>query len=83
MNNLSIPNKILHWYDNNKRDLPWRKAKSQKQSEYFTLVSEVMLQQTQVNTVVPYFNRFIKISLQCVFLTLLRKTPFYQLLRLK
>ena len=61
MNNLSIPNKILHWYDNNKRDLPWRKAKSQKQSEYFTLVSEVMLQQTQVNTVVPYFNRFIKI----------------------
>ena len=61
MNNLSIPNKILHWYDNYKRDLPWRKPKSQKQSEYFTLVSEVMLQQTQVNTVVPYFNRFIKI----------------------
>ena len=56
----SIPNKILYWYDNNKRDLPWRKPKSLKQSQYFTLVSEIMLQQTQVKTVIPYFNKFIK-----------------------
>ena len=59
MANQNISNKILHWYDNNKRDLPWRKPKNKKQSEYFTLVSEVMLQQTQVSTVVPYFLRFI------------------------
>ena len=56
----SISNKILHWYDNSKRDLPWRKPKSLQQSQYFTLVSEIMLQQTQVKTVVPYFNKFVK-----------------------
>ena len=56
----SISNKILDWYDNNKRDLPWRKKTSTKNREYFTLVSEFMLQQTQVNTVIPYFHNFIK-----------------------
>ncbi len=60
MNNKSIPNKILHWYDNNKRNLPWRKKVSQKQREYNTLISEFMLQQTQVKTVIPYFNNFLK-----------------------
>ncbi len=60
MNNKSIPNKILHWYDNNKRNLPWRKKVSQKQREYNTLVSEFMLQQTQVKTVIPYYNNFLK-----------------------
>ena len=60
MNNLTLTKKILDWYDNNKRDLPWRKKYSQKKREYFTLVSEFMLQQTQVSIVVPYFNNFIK-----------------------
>ena len=60
MNSENISKKILHWYDNNKRFLPWRKKVSKKQKEYFTLVSEFMLQQTQVVTVIPYFNRFIK-----------------------
>ena len=60
MNNLILTKKILYWYDNNKRTLPWRKKCSQKQREYFTLVSEFMLQQTQVSTVIPYFNNFIK-----------------------
>ena len=55
-----IANNILNWYDINKRSLPWRKKVSQKKREYHTLLSEFMLQQTQVNTVVPYFNRFIK-----------------------
>jgi len=55
----NIPNKILNWYDNNKRDLPWRKKVSRSQREYFTLVSEFMLQQTQVKTVIPYFENFI------------------------
>ena len=59
MNNLILTKKILNWYDNNKRILPWRKKCSQKKREYFTLVSEFMLQQTQVTTVIPYFNNFI------------------------
>ena len=55
-----ITNKILNWYDINKRVLPWRKKVSDKNKQYYTLVSEFMLQQTQVATVIPYFNRFIK-----------------------
>ncbi len=61
MQKSNIPNKILKWYDNNKRTLPWRKKTSTKNREYFTLVSEFMLQQTQVKTVIPYFENFIKI----------------------
>ena len=60
MRESNIPNKILKWYDNNKRILPWRKKTSTKNREYFTLVSEFMLQQTQVKTVIPYFENFIK-----------------------
>ena len=56
-----ITNKILNWYDIHKRSLPWRKRVSSKKKQYYTLVSEFMLQQTQVATVIPYFNRFIKI----------------------
>ena len=55
-----ITKKILYWYDNNKRSLPWRISCSAKKKEYFTLVSEFMLQQTQVKTVIPYFNNFLK-----------------------
>ena len=60
MKDLIITNKILNWYDINKRSLPWRKKTSLKKKQYYTLVSEFMLQQTQVVTVIPYFNRFIK-----------------------
>ncbi len=60
MNKQILTKKILHWYDNNKRALPWRKNASKKQKQYFTLISEFMLQQTQVATVIPYFNKFIK-----------------------
>ena len=55
-----IANKILNWYDINKRSLPWRSKTSLKKKQFYTLVSEFMLQQTQVTTVIPYFNRFIK-----------------------
>ncbi len=58
MTSQNISNKILKWYDNNKRNLPWRKKVSKSQKEYFTLVSEFMLQQTQVKTVIPYFENF-------------------------
>ena len=59
MNDKNISKKILYWYDNNKRFLPWRKKVSKKKREYYTLVSEFMLQQTQVKTVIPYFLNFI------------------------
>ena len=52
----SISNALLAWYDRNQRDLPWRSARP---DPYHVLVSEVMLQQTQVATVVPYFQRFL------------------------
>ena len=55
-----LAKKILYWYGSNKRSLPWRNKCSLKKKEYFTLVSEFMLQQTQVKTVIPYFNNFLK-----------------------
>jgi len=55
-----ITKKILKWYDLNKRSLPWRKKVSLEKKQYYTLISEFMLQQTQVSTVIPFFNRFIK-----------------------
>ena len=60
MSNSILTKKILYWYDNNKRTLPWRKKISQIKKEYYTLISEFMLQQTQVATVIPYFNSFVK-----------------------
>lgn len=47
---------ILKWYKENARDLPWR----QSSDPYHVWISEVMLQQTQVKTVLPYYARFIK-----------------------
>lgn len=47
---------LLHWYDHEKRDLPWRRT----QDPYKIWVSEIMLQQTQVVTVIPYYERFLE-----------------------
>src|SRR5437016_9162201 len=46
---------LLDWYRANRRDLPWRGA-----SPYAVWVSEIMLQQTQVATVIPFFRRFME-----------------------
>ena len=54
-----LPKKILHWYNNNKRILPWRINGPRNKKEYYVLVSEFMLQQTQVKTVIPYFKKFV------------------------
>ncbi|MGH7245331.1 MAG: A/G-specific adenine glycosylase, partial [Candidatus Levyibacteriota bacterium] len=48
--------KILSWFAKNKRDLPWRKSRD----PYNILISEVMLQQTQVPRVIPKYNEWIK-----------------------
>ncbi|MDP6478370.1 MAG: A/G-specific adenine glycosylase [Nitrospinaceae bacterium] len=52
----SIRRKLFAWYDKTKRDLPWRDTKN----PYNIWVSEIMLQQTQVKTVLPYYLRWIK-----------------------
>ena len=56
----TLSKKILAWYDNSKRNLPWRVSKKSPKSLYYRLLSEFMLQQTQVKTVIPYFNNFVK-----------------------
>ncbi len=58
--NRFIRKNILAYYKNNKRNLPWRTEKDNNQNPYFTLVSEIMLQQTQVNTALSYYEKFIK-----------------------
>lgn len=52
--------KLLAWYREHQRKMPWRTARGETPDAYHVLVSEAMLQQTQVATVIPYFNRFIK-----------------------
>ena len=53
---------LLKWYEKNKRELPWRNIKPNNQANaYYVLVSEFMLQQTTVNTVIKRFNEFIKL----------------------
>lgn len=47
---------LTDWYRKNKRDLPWRK----RMTAYRVWISEIMLQQTRVETVIPYFERFIR-----------------------
>ena len=58
--NFNLSKKILRWYDNNKRSLPWRVGKNSPKKLYYRLLSEFMLQQTQVTTVIPYFKKFTK-----------------------
>ncbi len=54
--NESIVGKLLKWYRKNARDLPWRKTTS----PYGIWVSEIMLQQTQVKTVIPFWERWMR-----------------------
>ncbi len=54
MNNLSTL--LLAWYQENKRDLPWRRD----QDPYHVWISEIMLQQTRIEAVIPYYERFMK-----------------------
>ena len=51
-----VRTQLLAWFDRQRRDLPWR----QTRDPYRILVSEVMLQQTQVDRVIPYFYRFFE-----------------------
>jgi A/G-specific adenine glycosylase len=50
---------LLDWYDRHRRELPWRAAAGATTDPYRVWLSEIMLQQTTVTAVAPYFNRFI------------------------
>jgi A/G-specific adenine glycosylase len=54
MNPLIEP--TLRWFRENQRDLPWRHTKD----PYHIWVSEIMLQQTRVEAVIPYYQRFLR-----------------------
>jgi len=56
LNKEEIQKKLLKWFKRNGRDLPWRKTTN----PYAIWVSEIMLQQTQVVTVIPYYKKFLK-----------------------
>ena len=47
---------LVDWFNREKRDLPWRRTSD----PYKIWVSEIMLQQTRVDTVIPYYNRFLE-----------------------
>jgi A/G-specific adenine glycosylase len=53
------PASLLAWYDRHRRDLPWRAAPGGHPDPYRVWLSEIMLQQTTVATVGPYFDRFV------------------------
>ncbi|HXV18874.1 MAG TPA: A/G-specific adenine glycosylase, partial [Candidatus Omnitrophota bacterium] len=53
---MSLSSKLLAWFEKNKRPLPWRRH----YRPYDVWVSEIMLQQTQMDTVLPYFERWMK-----------------------
>ncbi len=52
----AVRKKLLAWFDRCRRDLPWRRTRN----PYAVLVSEVMLQQTRVATVIPYYTRWMR-----------------------
>ncbi len=51
-----IPPRLLAWYDAGHRDLPWRR----RPTPYHVWLAEIMLQQTRVETVIPYYRRFLR-----------------------
>jgi A/G-specific adenine glycosylase len=50
---------LLNWYDAERRDLPWRYGPRKKADPYRVWLSEIMLQQTTVKAVIPYFEKFV------------------------
>jgi len=56
----TFSNSLLSWYDLNRRILPWRAPPGEISNPYFVYLSEIMLQQTVVKTVIPYFLKFVR-----------------------
>ncbi len=64
-NNIPVASKLLEWYDHNARDLPWRipplkSREGVKANPYHIWLSEIMLQQTTVKVVEPYYKLFLE-----------------------
>ncbi|MEW9502042.1 A/G-specific adenine glycosylase [Jeotgalibacillus marinus] len=57
VNKYSFQKDLIEWFENEMRELPWR----QNQDPYRVWVSEIMLQQTRVDTVIPFYNRFMEL----------------------
>jgi A/G-specific adenine glycosylase len=56
---MTVTEKLLNWYQTNQRELPWRTTTGGVVNPYHVWLSEIMLQQTTVATVKPYFKKFI------------------------
>ena len=56
MSDKNFTRSILEWYDKDHRDLPWRHTSD----PYRIWISEIMLQQTRVETVISYYDRFLR-----------------------
>ncbi len=52
---------LLDWYDRERRELPWRMAPGERADPYRVWLSEIMLQQTTVKTVIPYYDKFLRL----------------------
>jgi A/G-specific adenine glycosylase len=57
---ISPPARLLEWYDRHRRRLPWRPLPGEPADPYAVWLSEIMLQQTGVKTVAPYFEKFVR-----------------------
>lgn len=57
---MTVTENLKKWYEKNGRDLPWRVKGGAHGDPYQVWISEIMLQQTTVKTVIPYFDRFLK-----------------------
>ena len=55
----AFAHQLTAWYETSKRDLPWRKTAGHTPTPYEIWLSEIMLQQTQVATVLDYYRRFL------------------------
>ena len=54
-NESEFKNNLVKWFEKNQRQMPWRETKN----PYYIWLSEVMLQQTQVKTVIDYYHKFV------------------------
>ncbi|MCB0061580.1 MAG: A/G-specific adenine glycosylase [Caldilineaceae bacterium] len=59
MNSSQIVQRLVAWHDAHQRDLPWRMAPAGQRNPYAVWVSEIMLQQTRVEAVIDYYNRWM------------------------
>lgn len=55
-----LQRRLLAWYDRNRRVLPWRALPGERAEPYFVWLSEIMLQQTTVAAVAPYYRAFVQ-----------------------